>query len=130
MKILKQSILAGWPDNRADVITDIASYFSMHDELAVHGGLIFRGECVIVPHVMREHIKKRLHLSYLGADSMVRRARECVFWPGMSAESKQLAGDCEACQTLASAQHKETLMSFPGRSSELICYLGAAKTIC
>ena len=41
---------------------------------------------------------------------MVRRARECVFWPGMAAEIKQLAGDCEACQTLATAQQKETLM--------------------
>ena len=110
MQTLKQTILAGWPDNRADVNTDIASYFSMRDELAVHDGLIFRGECVIVPQGMRKHIKKRLHLSHLGADSMVRRARECVFWPGMAAEIKQLAGDCEACQTLATAQQKETLM--------------------
>ena len=110
MQTLKQTILAGWPDNRADVNTDIASYFSMRDELAVHDGLIFRGECVIVPQGMRKHIKKRLHLSHLGADSMVRRARECDFWPGMEAEIKQLAGDCEACQTLATAQQKETLM--------------------
>ena len=28
----------------------------------------------------------------------------------MAAEIKQLAGDCEACQTLATAQQKETLM--------------------
>ena len=110
MQTLKQTIVAGWPDNRADVNTDIASYFSMRDELAVHYGLIFRGECVIVPQGMRKHIKKRLHLSHLGADSMVRRARECVFWPGMAAEIKQLAGDCKACQTLATAQQKETLM--------------------
>ena len=110
MHTLKQTILAGWPDNRADVNTDIASYFSMRDKLAVHDGLISRGECVIVPQGMRKHIKKRLHLSHLGADSMVRRARECVFWPGMAAEIKQLAGDCEACQTLATAQQKETLM--------------------
>ena len=110
MQTMKHTILAGWPDNRADVNTDIASYFSMRDELAVHDGLIFRGACVIVPQGMRKHIKKRLHLSHLGADSMVRRARECVFWPGMAAEIKQLAGDCEACQTLATAQQKETLM--------------------
>ena len=106
MQTLKQTILAGWPDNRADVNTDIATNFSMRDELAIHDGLIFRGECVIVPQGMRKHIKKRLLLSHLG----VRRARECVFWPGMTAKIKQLAGDCEACQTLATAQQKETLM--------------------
>ena len=64
MQTLKQTILVGWPDNRADVNTDIASYFSMRDDLAVHGGLIFRGECVIVPQGMRKHINKRLHLSH------------------------------------------------------------------
>ena len=107
---LKQAILAGWPDNRADVNPAIVTFFSMRDELAVHDGVIFRGECVIVPQGMRKHIKKRLHLYHLGAVSMVRRARECVFWPGMAAEIKQLADDCEACQTLATAQQKETLM--------------------
>ena len=55
MQTLKQTILAGWPDNRADVNTDIASYFSMRDELAVHDGLIFRGECVIVPRHAQAH---------------------------------------------------------------------------
>ena len=50
MQTLKQTILAGWPDNRADVNPDIASYFSMRDELAVHDGLIFRGECVTKWH--------------------------------------------------------------------------------
>ena len=109
MQTLKQTILAGCPHIRADVNTYIASYFSMRDELADHDGIIFRGECVIVPQGMRKHIK-RLHISILAADSMVRRVRECVFWPGMAAEIKQLAGDCEACQTLATAEQNETLL--------------------
>ena len=74
-RTLKQTILAGWPYNSAYLNTDIASYFSMRDELAVHDGLIFIDECVIIPQGMRKHIKKRLHLSHMGTDSMVRRAR-------------------------------------------------------
>ena len=115
--------------------TAIASYFSMRDELAVHDGLIFRGERVIVPQGMRKHIEKRHHLSHLGADSMERRARECVFWPGMAAEITQLAGDCEACQTLATAQQKETLkpiesiLLWEKVGADLFSWsLGAAKT--
>ena len=98
MQTLKPTILAGWSDNRTDVNTDIASYFSMRDEPAGHDGLIFRGECVIVLQGMRKNINKRLHLSHLGTGGMVRQARECVFWPGMAAEIKQIAGDCEACK--------------------------------
>ena len=132
LKTLIHTVLAGWPDNRADVNTDIVPYVSMRDELAVHDGLIFRGECVTVPQGMYKHTKKRLHLSHLGSDSKVRRARECAFWPGMAAEIKQLAGDCEACQTLATTQQKATLMpiEFLGRKSELTCSLGATKTTC
>ena len=56
MHTLKQTILAGWPDNRADVNIDSASYFSMRDELAVHDGLIFRGECNLLrPRGELEH---------------------------------------------------------------------------
>ena len=80
MQTLQQTILAVWPYYRADMNTDIAPYFSMRDELVVHDGLIFRGECVIVPQGMRKHIKNRLHLSHLGADCVVRRAWDtCVF---------------------------------------------------
>ena len=110
MQVLKQTILQGWPDDRANVNTRIAAYFSMRDELAVFDGLIFRGDRVIVPQDMRPKVKERLHLSHLGSDSMLRRARECVFWPGMSADIKQLASDCESCQALAKAQQRETLM--------------------
>ena len=90
--------------------TDIATYFSMRDELAVYNDLICGGECVIVQQGMPRHINKRLHLSHTGADSMVRRAREFVFWPGMAAEIKQLAGGCEACKTLATAPQNENIM--------------------
>ena len=41
---------------------------------------------------------------------MLRRARECIFWPSMSAEIRQLASACDTCQSLGRAQQKETLI--------------------
>ena len=55
----------------------------------VHDGLIFKTERVIVPQGMRKEIKQRLHLSHLGADSVVRRVRDYLLWPGISADIKQ-----------------------------------------
>ena len=109
MQVLKEMILNGWPDSKADVNAEISSYFAMRDELAIHDGLIFKGERMVVPQGRRKEIKQRLHQSHLGADSMVRRARVCIFWPGMSAGIKQVANDCEACQSLAKSLPK-TLM--------------------
>ena len=48
---------------------------------------------------------------------MLRRGRECVFWPGMSAEIKVLASTCDACQSFARAQQKESsLMPIEAKS--------------
>ena len=48
MRVLKEPILNGWPESKADVNAEI-SYLVMIDELAIHDGLIFKGERVVVP---------------------------------------------------------------------------------
>lgn len=50
---------------------------------------------------------KRLHTAHTGIDSTLRRARECVYWPGLSADLKDYMSRCDACNTYAIAQPKE-----------------------
>ena len=45
----------------------------------------------------------RLHSSHLGVEGCLRRARECVYWPGMSEQIKTYVAKCDTCQ------QKETL---------------------
>ena len=40
---------------------------------------------------------------------MLRRARECIFWPGMSSDIRNITASCDACRTFARAQQKESL---------------------
>ena len=54
MQVLKETILNGWPDSKADVNAEISSYFAMRDELAIHDGLIFKAERVVVPQGLRK----------------------------------------------------------------------------
>lgn len=109
MVTLKSIILQGWPENKQDVPSQTTPYFAFRDELSVHDGLIFKGERIVVPKSMRSKMKERLHNSHLGSESMLRRARECVYWPGMTAEIKQITESCDTCQTFGRAQQRETL---------------------
>ena len=109
LQILKSVILHGWPQSKQDVPPQITPYFSCRDELAVYDGLIFKGERVVIPASLRKSIKEKLHSSHLGGESMLRRARECIFWPGMTADIKQVADACDACQSFCTAVQKETL---------------------
>ena len=59
---------------------------------------------------MKKPIKEHLHISHLGGESMLRRAHECIFWPGVSADIRQLASASDTCQSLSRAQQKETLI--------------------
>ena len=111
MKLLKEVIINGWPEKKDDVPVQIAPYFSFRDELTVHDGLIMKGERIVIPKAERHRIKERIHSSHLGQGSALRRARECVYWPGMTDEIRQMVETCETCNTYQAAQQKQTLQT-------------------
>ena len=39
-----------------------------------------------MPMAMRAQMLEKIHSSHIGAEGCLRRAREVVFWPGMTAE--------------------------------------------
>ena len=99
--------MKGWPDTRKELPDQVTPYFSYRDELTLHDGLIFKEENVVVPESIRKPLKEHLHISHLGGDSMLRRARECVFWPGMSAEIKDLASTVPVMLVKVLAEHNK-----------------------
>ena len=58
-------------------------------DVSYSDGLMLKA--VIIPKSMRNEMKIILHKAHFGYDSMLRRARETIFWPGMYADIKQLA---------------------------------------
>ena len=111
LTMLKNVILQGWPDTKETLPTQVTPYFSYREELTVHDGLVFKGERVVVPESLRKPFKEQLHSSHLGGESMLRRARECIFWPNMASDIKQIADTCEACQTFPKTQQKEPMIA-------------------
>jgi hypothetical protein len=94
----------------------------MGAELTVEHGLIFRGEHVVIPTGLQQLMKQKIHSSHMGTELCLCRARECIFWLGMSAEIRQLVEACETCQKFSGSQTKETLKSheIPSRPWEKI----------
>ena len=97
-------IQRGWPESRHEVPASVHAYFSMRDELAVSDELIFRGERVVIPEGMRKLTKECLHRSHFGVESVLRRARECLYWPNMAADIRQVVEKCEAYRSYERSQ--------------------------
>ena len=70
---------------------------------------IFRGERCVIPEDMRSDVLKQLH-THIGIEGCLKRARESIHWPGMSAQIKDYIGKCDACRSFETAQRKETFI--------------------
>ena len=108
---VQKAINDGWPDKSALIPTgELMNFYHVRDALSVENGIVLKGERIVIPRVMRKSVKSSLHASHLGFDSMMRRARDLIYWPGMTAEIKQLADSCDVCQQHASRPQREPLL--------------------
>jgi len=122
LQILKQVILQGWPIHKSSVPSVITVYFDYRDELTVPDGILLRGERVVIPLSIRKDILHKVHAGHLGINSCLRRARELVFWPGMSSQIRQIVQSCPVCATYCNKQQQETLWihEIPHRPSQKV----------
>ena len=88
----------------------LAAFFQFRDALIVQGNLIFHGPRLFVPSTLRKEFMSLAHSSLIGLGGCLRRIRECMFWPGMSAQMKDFVGQCDICLTHRDSQVQEPLL--------------------
>ena len=113
---LKSQILVGWPTAPADVTPDLRPYVTFADELVTSDGLIFKGHRVVIPRGARDEILSRIHASHIGVNGCIRRARESVYFPGITNAIKERVSKCAICMKAQTETRKEPLMSHPAPS--------------
>ena len=79
--------------------------------MSVDDDVVVRGERIVLPKLLRQDLKRQLHHAHSGVVSTLSRARECIYWPGMSSEIKQVIETCDVCRAYDKRQPKETLIS-------------------
>ena len=72
-------------------------YWNFRDELTVAKGLVLKGTKIVVPKVLQSEMLERIREGHLGITKSLRRAREAVFWPGMSTAVVQKIENCSVC---------------------------------
>ena len=114
-------IESGWPESKKDAPPEVQPYFYFKHELTVQDGIVFKADRCVVPKSARRAVYKELHIAHLGLESTL-RARECVFWPGMTAALKDYLSKCEICAAFQNEQTKEPLINheLPNRPWENI----------
>ena len=98
----------GWPD-RSQLTEATRPYFPVADELSVEEGLLLRGCRIVIPTSMRQDILERLHSGHQGIVKCRARARQSVWWPGLSGQLQALVTKCQVC-TKERPQNAEPLI--------------------
>ncbi|KAF6772939.1 hypothetical protein AHF37_12719 [Paragonimus kellicotti] len=110
MEKLEEQIKNGWPDNARQVNEIIRPYFKVRDELTTENGLVFRGERLVIPRAARKVTMQEIHRSHLGVHSCTRRAKDTVYWPGMTSHIKDFVSTCTVCKQYGTRQPKEPMV--------------------
>ena len=76
---------SGWPDKKSLSVT-VQPYFPMAAEFSVEGGLLMRGSRIVIPPALRKELLDKIHEGHQGITKCRERARQSVWWPGLSRE--------------------------------------------
>ena len=85
-------------------------YWNYREALAIDDGLIFKAHRLVIPNSQRAEYLKDLNAGHLGEEKTPLRARETVFWPGISDDVRNAVKACVVCQGDKPAQQKEPLL--------------------
>ena len=69
-----------------------------------------KGSRIVIPVSMRNQVLQAIHLGHQGENRCILRARESVFWPGISTDIRQMVKDCDLCNKNQPVQPKLPIM--------------------
>ncbi|UYV78284.1 hypothetical protein LAZ67_16000816 [Cordylochernes scorpioides] len=115
LKAVVNYLEQGWPDKKK-MSQALLSYWHVKDELGVQNGLLMRGCRLVIPASMKLEILDKLHAGHFGIAKTRLRARETVWWPGISEEIAETVRKCSVCIQEAVSKHEPLIpTNFPTR---------------
>ena len=118
-KLLLARVLAGdWHPQRSQELACLRPFYGVRERLDVSRGLVtyafeHNHPRLVVPDLLRKQVTTHLHAGHQGINSMLRRARQAVYWPGIEGDLRHHRPSCDTCNTHAPSQPPEQLRFTP-----------------
>ncbi|UYV61647.1 K02A2.6-like [Cordylochernes scorpioides] len=115
LKAVVNDLEQGWPVKKK-MSQALLSYWHVKDELGVQNGLLMPSCRLVIPASMKLEILDKLHAGHFGIRKTRLRARETVWWPGISEEIAETVRKCSVCIQEAVSKHEPLIpTNFPTR---------------
>ena len=83
---------------------DIIPYWQYRKSLYTCDGVIMYKDRVVMPPSLRQSASESLHAAHQSVSTMEQRARDIIFWPGMTADIQRIRDACTDCNKIAPSQ--------------------------
>ena len=114
-KRVKQYCLEGWPEKHA-VPDAIRPYWRERGELTVVQKLVMKGMRILIPSNLQLDVLDKIHQGHLGITKCQERAKQSVWWPGLSTQIQDMVQSCRICANYLVNKPEPLLpYSFPER---------------
>ncbi|XP_022805422.1 uncharacterized protein K02A2.6-like [Stylophora pistillata] len=110
LQALSTVVRSGWPCHKQELPLTVCEYWSCGDEISEIDGLLFKAQKYIVPQSKRKEMLELIHESHQGILKCKQRARDILFWPGMSYQIEEKVSQCSLCVRFQKAQPREPMI--------------------
>ena len=84
IKLLMLYISTGWPCECRRLPQELHPYWNFREDLSVEDGLVTKGFRLLIPSTLKWKVMEQIHEGHQGMEKCMLKARESVFWPGIS----------------------------------------------
>ncbi len=115
-KVLQQlvkEITKGFPEEKTKLDERLKPFWNNRLKLTVADGIVMCNDRVVVPKEMQQGVLEELHAAHQGQERAMQRARQMVYWPGMTNDVRNVVKTCEECQVYQPSQQREPLLQDP-----------------
>ncbi|XP_061716623.1 uncharacterized protein K02A2.6-like [Cydia pomonella] len=109
-QVLINYIKNGWPTSKHESDECVRALWDGRECFEYTDGVLFKNNLVYIPTGLRTEMVSRVHEGHLGIDRCKRRAREVMWWPGMSRDVERAVRRCRTCAQHAPAPQREPMV--------------------
>ena len=84
IKLLMLYISTEWPCECRTLPQELHPYWNFREDLSVEDGLVIKGSRLLIPSTLKWKVMVPIHEGHQGMEKCMLKARESVFWPGIS----------------------------------------------
>ena len=92
---IQEFCMHGWTDKAKLGYEEL--YLQVAADLTIRKGLLLKGSRLVIPVAMQETILGKIHEGHQGITKCRERAKQSVWWPGLSKQIEDLVEKCDKC---------------------------------